>query len=234
MTESKITVTDRLRREGKWEEASLWRDEKRKELRSTGQSRADANEESWQAMIDQFPPLPGSGEDQSPGGYYSIELVDVNSGDFDDQADLVRDTLWAYESLCMKGVEAEDAPSLGAWSLLNWARQNRNRFFEVLLPKAMAAKEKQPDHGESVMEDPGIKDIEKMLADLQLDWERNAVADTDETIKSTVESHMSGWELRFQLDLGAEARESWMLQMVKLVDDMIGVAFRNPETFQAT
>ena len=230
MTESKITATDRLRHEGRWEEASLWRDEKRRQLREEGHTKTEANDASWQAMMTEFPPL----DPDQGGSNADVELLEINPDNYDNQPDLVRDTLWAYESLCKKGVGAEDAPSLGSWGLLNWARQNRNRFFEVLLPKAMAAKEKQPDHGESVMEDPGIKDIEKMLADLQLDWERDAVAYTDETIKSTVESHMSGWELRFQLDLGAEARESWMLQMVKLVDDMIGVAFRNPETFRST
>jgi hypothetical protein len=57
MTESKIVATDRLRKEGRWEEASLWRDNKRKQLRAEGHAKAEANEASWEAMIEQFSPM---------------------------------------------------------------------------------------------------------------------------------------------------------------------------------
>jgi hypothetical protein len=61
MTESKIGATDRLRKEGRWEEASLWRDEKRKQLRADGKhNRAESNAAAWDAMIEQFRPLPPS------------------------------------------------------------------------------------------------------------------------------------------------------------------------------
>jgi hypothetical protein len=60
MTESKIVATERLRKEGRWDEASLWRDKKRKQLRADGQARAESNEAAWDAMIKQFPPLPPS------------------------------------------------------------------------------------------------------------------------------------------------------------------------------
>ena len=52
MTESKIVATERLRREGRWAEASLWRDEKRKQLRADGQTKANANEASWCSRLD--------------------------------------------------------------------------------------------------------------------------------------------------------------------------------------
>ena len=145
MIESKIVATDRLRQEGRWAEAAQWRDEKRKQLRADGQIKAGSNEESWDAMLKQFPPLPPSdhGQDGS-SSTNGLELVDAGPDDYESQPDLVRDTLWVYENLVRKGVEAEDAPSLGAWSLLSWARQNKNRFFEQTLPKAMAIKEKRP------------------------------------------------------------------------------------------
>jgi hypothetical protein len=61
MTESKIVATDRLRKEGRWEAASLWRDEKRKQLRADGKhNRAESNAAAWDAMIMQFPLLPPS------------------------------------------------------------------------------------------------------------------------------------------------------------------------------
>jgi hypothetical protein len=61
MTESKIVATDRLRKEGRWEAASLWRDEKRKQLRADGKhNRAESNAAAWAAMIEEFRPLPPS------------------------------------------------------------------------------------------------------------------------------------------------------------------------------
>ena len=60
MTESKIVATDRLRKDGRWAEASIWRDQKRKQLRAEGQTRAESNEAAWDAMRKQFPPLPPS------------------------------------------------------------------------------------------------------------------------------------------------------------------------------
>ena len=57
MTESRISATDRLRREGRWEEASLYRDEIRKQLKAEGRSRADANDAAWHAMLLKYPPL---------------------------------------------------------------------------------------------------------------------------------------------------------------------------------
>ncbi len=43
MHESKIDATDRLRREGRWATASLYKDEANKRLRSEGR-KADAND----------------------------------------------------------------------------------------------------------------------------------------------------------------------------------------------
>ena len=57
MTESKIDATDRLRKDGRWAEASIWRDQKRMQLRADGKhNRAESNEAAWNAMIEQFPP----------------------------------------------------------------------------------------------------------------------------------------------------------------------------------
>jgi hypothetical protein len=166
MTESKIVATDRLRKEGRWEEASLWRDEKRKQLRADGQAKASSNEASWDAMRDQFPPIPQSdhapAKGSSTGG---LELVDAGSSDYNGQPDLVRDTLWTYENLARRGVTPKDAPSLGAWSLLGWARESQDHFFEKMLPKAMAIEEKRPAHSLNVQE-PKDEEVEKELPDL--------------------------------------------------------------------
>jgi hypothetical protein len=56
MQESRIEATDRLRREGRWQAASTFRDEKRREFRAAGMKRGEANEAAWEAMLVEFPP----------------------------------------------------------------------------------------------------------------------------------------------------------------------------------
>jgi hypothetical protein len=55
MKESKIDLTERLRREGRWAEASKYKDETVKKLRAKGMKRAEAGEQAWQRMADAFP-----------------------------------------------------------------------------------------------------------------------------------------------------------------------------------
>jgi hypothetical protein len=149
--------------------ATLWRDEKRKQLRAEGQTKAKSNEASWDAMLKQFPPIPQS--DHAPAAGSStcgLELVDAGSSDYNGQPDLVRDTLWTYENLARKGVTPKDAPSLGAWSLLGWARGSQDHFFEKMLPKAMAIEEKRPTHSPCEVQESEapVKSFEEMMADI--------------------------------------------------------------------
>ena len=107
LIESKSVAMDRLRKEGRWEEASLWRDQKRKELREEGQTRAEANEAAWQAMSEQFPPLQESGDQPADP---SIQLLDINPEDYDGHPDMSRDILWVYENLALSGITAKVVP----------------------------------------------------------------------------------------------------------------------------
>ena len=112
MLESKCTATNRLRREGRWEEASLWRDQKRHELRAEGQNRTESNEAAWQAMIDQFPPLPPS-ECQPSGGDPAIQLLDIDPNSYDGKSGCAGDIAWAYTNLWVKSAEPNQAPARG-------------------------------------------------------------------------------------------------------------------------
>jgi len=58
MAESKITITNRLQREGRWALCTLWMDDKRRELRAAGMTRRASNDEVWRLLGIEFPPLP--------------------------------------------------------------------------------------------------------------------------------------------------------------------------------
>lgn len=57
MDESKIDVTERLRREGRWSEASKFKDETVKKLRAEGMKRPEAGEQARETMAKACPPI---------------------------------------------------------------------------------------------------------------------------------------------------------------------------------
>lgn len=67
MKESRIEATPRLQREGRWAEASLFRDQVRSRLRAEGKTRAEANDAAWEAMTEAYPPLPEEPSDAVDG-----------------------------------------------------------------------------------------------------------------------------------------------------------------------
>lgn len=58
MDESKIELTERLRRENRWEEASNFRETARADFRAKGMNRKEAAEAAWASTAESYPPLP--------------------------------------------------------------------------------------------------------------------------------------------------------------------------------
>jgi len=57
MKESRIELTERLRREGRWQEASRFKDEMVRNQRAEGMKRREAGEQAWQKMAEAYPPM---------------------------------------------------------------------------------------------------------------------------------------------------------------------------------
>ena len=72
-------------------------------------------------------------------------------------------------NLRTEGQSPRTAPSLGAWSLLKWAREYRNRFFEQLLPKVLVVKERRAEEERVADRDVGIDEIKRLLAEVEKD-----------------------------------------------------------------
>ena len=56
MNESKSELTDRLRREGRWSEASKFKDTALADFRAKGMKRDEAGAAAWEAMEEAYPP----------------------------------------------------------------------------------------------------------------------------------------------------------------------------------
>jgi hypothetical protein len=169
MKESKIHATDRLRREGRWDEASAYRDEHRRRLRTEGQPKAEASEAALEAMIEKFPPLvvEENEDDLVESDADEVDAAILSARFGGQRADLVADVMWTYENLENRRASVMEATSLGAWSMLKWARENRNRFFKQMLPKALAVHQKEAaENAWQTTEDVGMAEIEKMLREL--------------------------------------------------------------------
>lgn len=245
MNESKIELTERLRREGRWPEASRFKDEALRKLRSDGMTKADAAEEAWRRMAAQYPPSANIGESapEAPGATagepwpaqrprvmehdIDIEALLDRIGDDRQPPDLARDTLWVYQNLENRRAKPENAPSLGAWSLLLWARQYRNRFFEQVLPKAMLNAPSE-DEENIRQERKSIAEIQGILGKFHESWEDDLRADTPATIQAGVQSRLTDWARRFGLSLPDGAQAGLEAHIGRFVQDCIEATGRAP------
>lgn len=57
MNESKIALTERLRREGRWNAASKFKDDTLRDFRSKGMKKDEASDAAWEAMEQAYPPI---------------------------------------------------------------------------------------------------------------------------------------------------------------------------------
>jgi hypothetical protein len=233
MTESKITITHRLEQEGRWAEASLFKDECISKLRAEGKTRRVAQQAAWEAMASQFPPR----EEAASPGDSEIISEELPAWSQDEEVCFVRDAMWAYSNLVQPAVQPKDAPSAGAWSLLRWAKQNEDRFFEQMMPKVLAAKHKENVHSD---EDPEVSGPYKdnrentieALQQIAEDAEKRAIENTCEHVKLSVQKDSRKWQVRFGLNLPADALEYLENQMIGIADEVAQAAARHPEAFQ--
>jgi hypothetical protein len=128
MNESKITLTDRLRREGRWEQACIFRDQKRREFRAAGMSKVEAREAAWEAAAAAFPPLslpaPESKREQLPPSSLDVQQLH--------HRDPRRVPEWLREDVTDLGYSLDTSPqsfhSMGMYGFWRWASSHREEF----------------------------------------------------------------------------------------------------------
>ena len=171
MLESKLIASNRLRKEGRWPEASTWRDAEKKRLRAEGMNKIDSNEAAWVNMSEEFPPIDMPQPEKKvqlppkPKKEEKADVVDLvecdEFDDYDGTTDISGDIAWVYTNLCLNDIKPSDSPGPGAWGLLAWARENRNRFFEQMIPKSKLIDKEDKSVQECYAQ---IADIHAMIA----------------------------------------------------------------------
>ena len=124
MRESKAELTDRLRREGRFEAFK----KRREELKVGGMAASEA----WDAAATEFPPPVA----QHAAG--EAPTVDLRALMGKPTLPVAEAATWASEHLDADWVSPADAPSAGAWSMREWARSSmaaRSEFYRTFVAK---------------------------------------------------------------------------------------------------
>lgn len=170
-------VADRLRKEGRMNEALRYWNKSYNLCLQEGMVGKEASEMAWGAVVEKFPPmeiLPPPPErpkrGRPPKAMAEALLPAIAEGwkeargqERRDKPDLVSDILWVYANLENDAAVAGTAPSVGAWSMLVWARTYRNRFFEQLLPKALPKVMVEKGAGREDVRDESLEEAERLL-----------------------------------------------------------------------
>lgn len=152
--ESKIELTERLRREGRWTEASRLKDTALADFRAKGMKRDEAANAAWAAMAEAYPPLPvAEGPADPAAGTPAAMTTDappIPWSDLPTEGDFDEEVRWVHQQYILiieetprgRVIHWERAtkkpPSTGACSLARWAADNRTAFYKDLLPRTMA------------------------------------------------------------------------------------------------
>ena len=155
MQEHELKEYQRLRAEGQWIAASEFREAERKRLRAAGRNRQQARDESWEAMLEKYPPQDG----QTPARQSAVALdrwSEADAADSESQldehkqdaelaeemmqlalltngqpTDADRDIDFAYRNMALPWVTPLMAPSTSGWSWYLYARSEPTKFLDI-------------------------------------------------------------------------------------------------------
>lgn len=166
MRESKAELTDRLRREGRWEDFKR----RREALKAQGMPPSDA----WAVVADEFPAL----ETKQPGG--AARTVDLRALKGKPAVSVVQAAAWAFEHLDTDWIEPADAPSAGAWSMREWARSSmtaRSEFYRTFVAKLVLPPQEEAREAEEAAEAHNRELHRRLFGDLKPDPEADRAAE---------------------------------------------------------
>src|SRR5262245_42575626 len=120
----------------------------------------------------------------------------------------IASVLWCFSKLDDPHAKPTTAPSAGAWTMLLWAREVRDRFYIELLPKALVESAKSEGPPESSGEPPDITREE--LLDEYYDYEsvrmRMKVFGISDQLIADGETLVTDWAREVGTSLSPECR----------------------------
>jgi len=179
MNESKIELTERLRAEGRWAEASKFKDTALADFRAKGMKRDEAAAAAWEAMAEAFPSLPEADAVVSSSRVQGLGDVPASWPELADNASLQAELAWVQSNRLRV---VEEIPSgatrvyLGrarspapSWAALGWLETSIRSYAKYIdvVAKNLAV---QQDEQELVRrEKMAIEEIRGLLAEMLQD-----------------------------------------------------------------
>jgi hypothetical protein len=148
------------------------------------------------------------------------------------------DVLWCYSRIDDPDANTGTAPSVGAWNLLLWAREERDHFYETALPRALTSKAMvEPQQSElsgwDLYDDVDEADEGDDLFDI-LDPSYNNPAFVDGApprLVADAESMVREWAAEFGVTMPKKELQSLCYLLGGIVDECAIAAAANPEAF---
>ncbi len=184
MNESKVELMDRLRREGRWSEASKDKDETLRTLRSQGMTKAEAGEAAWEAMAEKYPP-----QAQAEAAAVNVRVqglgeIPASWPELADNSSLQAELAWV-QSNRLRVVEEKSsgatrvylararspAPS---WAALSWLETSIRSYAKFADVVARSLKDEQDDQANIRRERMAIEEIRELLAEMHEDGPEGA------------------------------------------------------------
>jgi hypothetical protein len=234
--ESKIKLTERLRREGRWPEATRFKDEALREFRAKGMKRDEASEAAWAAMAEAYPSLPAAEVPVDPAAgapeAMTTDATPIPWSDLPTDADFDEEVRWVHQQYVLIVEETprsrvihweratKKPPSTGACSLARWAADNRTAFYKDLLPRTMAKANVNQEEEANIREEKmRIAEIEGMLEGIQEDMDEELRADVPGVLQQRVRDMLARWVQQCGVSLAADARGHLDSAIVELIRD---------------
>jgi len=215
MDTSKISLCDRLRAEGRWDEASKFKDAALREFKAKGMKRHEASDAAWEAMEKAFPPE----EPEEPPPADAPESVHVEEatrcvsdcsagsptipetwGEIPESAPFDVEVDWVHQNRVLVVEERpggpsrlhwdrarSPAPSYGAVNLMEFAATNRKGFMDLLMRVKPGAGEAE-DSQIVKQERMSIGEIKRILGQFQRQAEEATIRDLQENTSSTIQA----------------------------------------------
>ena len=235
MNESRIELTERLRREGRWSEASKFKDTALADFRAKGMKRNEAGAAAWEAMAEAYPPLPG-GEATTASDIGRVQGLGEIPADWPElpgNASLQAELAWV-QSNRLRVVEERasgvtvvhldrarsPAPS---WAALGWLETSIRAYSKYCDIVAKSLKDEQDEQENIRRERMQIDEMRGLLETMQDQWAEELVANTPETIRVKVRGLLDDWAGRSGLTIPDKAKYDLGGHIGELVDDCLKI-----------
>jgi hypothetical protein len=184
VNESKIGLTERLRREGRWGEASKFKDEALKELRSKGMKRDEASEAAWDAMEQAYPPTVtvaatgDTGEEETTDTrVQGLSEIPADWPQLPGNASLQAEIRWCQSNrlrvveervggLVVVHLDRARAPA-PSWAALGWLETSIRVYSKYIDVVAKALKDEENEQEMVKRERLAIDEIRSLLAEMR-------------------------------------------------------------------